>query len=203
MSSTFLRPLAHSYSPGSRERSQPMALEAGTKYGLYRHGAKEVSGIRCQVPGFYWHIDAAMLRSGEFTSPWRGKPAATIWLTARWAIGFAFPCHSPLVTALCGFGIFSSLFTLHSSLLFPLFLTSAACILGNRRKAADRRLRFRSAATRRRFPSPQLDAAIQPPLTSQRQKKREQAPALRNFEPQVRGENSLIWTATQRICRCD
>jgi hypothetical protein len=138
------------------------------------------------VPGFYWHIDAAMLRSGEFTSPWRGKPAATIWPTARWAIGFAFPCHSPLVTALCGFGIFSSLFTLHSSLLFPLFLNSAACRLGNRRKAADRRLRFWSAATRRRFPSPQLDAAIQPPLTSQRQKKREQAPALRNFEPQVR-----------------
>jgi hypothetical protein len=143
MSSIFLCLLAQSYSPASRERSQPLAQEAGKQYGLYRHGAKEVSGIRCQVPGFYWHIDAAMLRSGEFTSPWRGKPAATIWPTARWAIGFAFPCHSPLVTALCGFGIFSSLFTRHSSVLFPLFLNSAACILGNRRRVGD--LQYRSA----------------------------------------------------------
>ena len=40
---------------------------------------------------------------------------------------------------------------------------------------------FRSAATRRRFCSPRLVAANDRPLTSQRWKKRERAPALRNM----------------------
>ncbi len=55
--------------------------------------------------------------------------------------------------------------------------------------------RFRSAATRRRFSLPRLVAANGQPLTSQREKKREQAPALRNLATPARCGNLLIWTA--------
>jgi hypothetical protein len=43
--------------------------------------------------------------------------------------------------------------------------------------------KFRSAATRRRFPSPQPGAVNPKALTSQRAKKRERASALRNLNP--------------------